>query len=94
MKLKCKKRHCALLVSGWFFLALLASYAPLAYADERWAHSLAAEPKEKEFVQRSEQPTALNNTRELTRLVGPSGEEIHDFLYPVVEDGKAITPAN
>jgi hypothetical protein len=95
MKTRFNQRRRTLLVSGGLYSALLLSGLPhiYAYAEDRAADSPFVELK-KEKVKRNEQPMEPDNTRETVRLVGPSGEEIHDFLYPTPKDGKGVTPAN
>ena len=94
MKTKYYKRRRTLLVSGGFFLALLLSAAANGYANDHATDRPAVEAKEGKDTRRSEQPTEPATPRDTARLVGPSAEEIHDFLYPAPEDGNALTRAN
>jgi hypothetical protein len=93
--MKTKSKHpCTLLVSGGFFLALLLSAAAPIYAEDRPIDRPADRIKEEEIITRNEESMRADTTRDSTRMVGPSGEEIHDFLYPVPEDDKVLTRAN
>ena len=94
MKTKYYKRRRTLLVSGGFFLALLLSAAENVYADDQAANRLAVETKEGKTIKRNEPPIEPATPRDTARLVGPSAEEIHDFLYPTPEDSKVLTRAN
>ena len=95
MNTKYKDSGRALLVSSWLFLALLDGHSPSLYAEERQSGSSVIECKETETTNKNGQPTvSIHPRKTLTRLVGPSAEEIHDFLYPPVEDCKVSTPAN
>jgi hypothetical protein len=90
MKTKYYKRRRTLLVSGGFFLALLLGAAANGYADDY----AGVETKERENIRRNEQPIEPATPRDTARLVGPSGEEIHDFLYPTPEEGNVLMRAN
>jgi hypothetical protein len=92
MKTRCNQRGRTLLVSGGLFLALLLSGLPHVYAEERAADSPSVAPKE-EKIKRN-QAMEPDITDGIFPLVGPSGEEIHDFLYPMPRDGKVVRPAN
>jgi hypothetical protein len=72
--------HCALIFSG--FVALAGSRSPYLYAEDRLAGSASVEAKEAQLFERDEQPRPPAKARHSTRMVGPSAEEIHDFLYP------------
>jgi hypothetical protein len=52
------------------------------------------EPKEDRNTNITERSISPDILPENSGLVGPSGEEIHDFLYPTVDDGKVVIPAN
>ena len=90
MKTKYKHKRRTLMVSSGLFLALLLGAAANGYADDHAADRPTVETKEGKDIKRKE-PATLRDT---ARLVGPSGEEIHDFLYPTSEDGKVLTRAN
>ena len=92
MKTRCNQRGRTLLVSGGLFLALLLSGFPHVYAEERAADSPSVAPKE-EKIKRN-QAMEPDTTNGILPLVGPSAEEIHDFLYPTPKVGEAVTPAN
>ena len=91
MKTNYQKRRTTLL-SGGCFLALLASVFPVIFAEDQPGHIPAVEPKDS-FV-KDEQSKETERTRKAVCLVGPSGEEIHDFLYPAPENPQVITSAN
>ena len=93
MKTKYYKRRSTLLVSGGFFLALLFGAANV-YGDDHAADRPAVETKEGKTIKRNERPMEPATPRDTARLVGPSAEEIHDFLYPTPEDGGVLTRAN
>lgn len=92
MKTRSKNRS-TLLVSG-FFLALLLSAAAHVHAEDRATDRPPVETKEKETGKRKEEPMQADISRDTARLLGPSGEEIHEFLYPVPEDDRVLTRAN
>lgn len=94
MKTKFTQRHRTLLVSGGLFSALLLSAAANVYADDQPADRPAVETKEGKDTKRNEPPLEPATPRDTARLVGPSAEQIHDFLYPAPEDGKVLTRAN
>jgi hypothetical protein len=87
MKTEYNHSRRTLWVSSGFFLALLVGNSPHLYAEERRADSSLVEP----IINGNEQPMEPGNTRDAIRPVGPSGEEIHDFLYPTAKDGKVVT---
>lgn len=82
------------MVSGGFFLALLLSAAAPVYAENQPTDRPADRIKEEEIITRNEESMRADTTRDSARMVGPSGEEIHDFLYPTAEDDKLLTRAN
>ena len=51
-----------------------------------------AEPKNGKNTKVIEQPVEPDTIRGNIGIVGPSGQEIHNFLYPKPNDGKVITP--
>ncbi len=91
MKKRYKQYAGPQLAAYGLLLALLLSGLPHIYAEEG-PDSASAEPNE-EKVKRN-QPTESDSIRKSISLVGPSGEEIHDFLYPMPKDGEVITQAN
>jgi hypothetical protein len=93
VKTKYKQRRRAVLVLGGFFLALMLGVSSDLYAENRTADRPAIEPKE-EKIKRDQQPMESDTTGDNISLVGPSAEEIHDFLYPTREDDKVLTRAN
>jgi hypothetical protein len=93
MKTK-SKSHRNLLLSGAFFLALPLSAAAQVQAEDRTADKAAVQTTEKETSKKNEEPMRPDISRDTARLVGPSGEEIHDFLYPMIEDDKHLIRAN
>jgi hypothetical protein len=93
MKIKSKSRLNVLGSSG-FFLVLLLSSAARVYAEDQASDRPAGQTKEEETITKSQEPMRTDTTRNNAGLVGPSGEEIHDFLYPIAEDDKLMTRAN
>ena len=93
MKTK-SKGPCTLLVSRGLFLALLLSAAAPMYAEDRPTDRPADRIKEEKIITRNEESMRGDTTRDSTHMVGPSGEEIHDFLYPTPDDDKVLTRAN
>jgi hypothetical protein len=79
-------------VSGGLVLALLLSGLPDISAEERATDGPSIKPKE-EKIKRN-QAMEPDITDGIFPLVGPSGEEIHDFLYPTPRDGQVVRPAN
>lgn len=94
MKKKNNRWRRNVLVSGGFFLALLLSDLPQMHAEDRKADNPLVEPKVGKAIKENEQPMEPAISRDSIHMVGPSGEEIHDFLYPTPNDGKVVTPAN
>lgn len=94
MKTKFSQRRRFLLVSGGLFSALLLGAAANVYADDHAADRPAVENKEGKGTRRNEQPMEPATPGDTARLVGPSAEQIHDFLYPTPEDGGVLTRAN
>lgn len=91
MKTNYQKRRSTLL-SGGCFLALLVGVFPVIFAEDQPAYRPAIESKDNIVNNpRSKEPERPSET---VGLVGPSGEEIHDFLYPAPEDPQAVTSAN
>ena len=67
-----------LIVFGAFFLALLLSLSLAIFLP-----SLRSTP---DLTETTEQPVSLTTVAKHIGLVGPSGEEIHNFLYPMPVD--------
>ena len=91
MKTNYQKRRTTLL-SGGCFLALLASVFPVIFAADQPAHRPAVESRDR--IVNNEESNEPERTLQSVPLVGPSGEEIHDFLYPAPEKRKIVIPAN
>jgi hypothetical protein len=94
MKTKFSQRRRTLLVSGGLFSALLLGAAANVYVDDHAADRPAVEKKEGKVTRRHEPPMEPATPRDTARLVGPSAEQIHNFLYPTPEDGGVLTRAN
>ena len=86
--------HRNLLGLGGFFLVLLLSSLPRVYGEDRASDRAAGQTKEEETITRNEEPMRTDITSNTAGLVGPSGEEIHDFLYPTSEEDKLVRRAN
>jgi hypothetical protein len=86
VKTNYQKRRTTLL-SGGCFLALLASVFPVIFAEDQPGHIPAVEPKDS-FVNDEQEK---ERTRKAVCLVGPSGEEIHDLLYPAPGNAEFVT---
>ena len=93
MKTKYHQRRRTLLFSSALFVALLIAL-PGVYAEDQGADRPVVESKARNNIPRNEQPIESDTIRLNIPMVGPSGQEIHDFLYPTPEDGKVVTPAN
>jgi hypothetical protein len=93
MKTKYNQMRRTLLIFGGLFLALLLSDLPHLYAEDQGADRPVVEAKDKN-IKGNEQPMEPDNMRNTVHLVGPSGQEIHDFLYPTPENPKVVTPAD
>jgi hypothetical protein len=52
--------------------------------------SVIVEPKDGRNKKVTEQPIGPDTIPDNIGPVGPSGEEIHDFLYPTLNDGKVV----
>ena len=91
MKIEQKHRRGTLLIASWLLIAIvLGTAAPLRSDDERRDTSPSA-TEETQTIKRNEEHAQTKKAREITGLVGPSAEEIHDFLYPPLQDDKAVT---
>ena len=89
-KVKTNYQKCrTTLISGGCFLALVVSVFPVIFAEDQPAHKPAVEPRDK--IVNDEQSREPKRTRETVPLVGPSVEEILDFLYPAPENPQVIT---
>jgi hypothetical protein len=64
------------------------------YAEDRPTDRPADRIKEEEIITRNEESMRVDTIRDSARMVGPSGEEIHDFLYPRPDDDKILPRAN
>ena len=84
MTTKFKSRG-ALLVSRGLFLALLLGTDAELYAENRATDRPADQTKEEETGKGPEEARRTDTTPDTAGLVGPSGEEIHDFLYPTAQ---------
>ena len=82
------------LVFGGLFLALLLSDLPGMYADDQGTNSPVVESRLEKNIPRNQPATESETSRHSIDMVGPSGEEIHDFLYPTAKDGEVVTQAN
>jgi hypothetical protein len=88
------RRRGTLFVSCGFFLALLLSDFPHVYAEDQGANWPIVETKEGKNLKRNDKTKEPDNRRQPIGLVGPSGEEIHDFLYPTAQRCEVVTQAN
>lgn len=91
VKTNYQKRRTSLL-SGGCFLALVVSVFPVIFAEDQPAVRPAVEPNDNSL--NSRRSKELERRRETVGLVGPSGEDIHDFLYPAPENPEIVTSAN
>jgi hypothetical protein len=55
---------------------------------------IIVEPKKDRNTKITERSISPDTIPHNLGLIGPSGQEIHDFLYPTVDDGKVVIPAN
>jgi hypothetical protein len=94
VKTKGQQRRRALSVSSAFFLALLLGHFPHLSAEERRADRLIVEPSERKTLKTNEAPMKPESAHEPMGLVGPSAQQIHDFLYPPAKDDKVVGPMN
>jgi deoxyxylulose-5-phosphate synthase len=94
MKSKYKDKRYTLMLSSGSFLALLLSVSAHVCAEDQTVDTSVVKSIEEEIIERTERSIGLVITHENIRLVGPSGEEIHDFLYPAPEDDNVLTRAN
>jgi hypothetical protein len=94
MKKRYKQYAGPQLAAYGLLLALLLSGLPHidAYAEDVAADSPFIELKE-DKIKRNE-PMESDTTRETISRVGPSGQDIHDFLYPMPKVDEAVTPDN
>ena len=94
MKTKYNQSHRKPRLFCGLLLALLLSDPSHIHGEDKASDNRTNEPNDARNSRRTEQPLEAQNTDNSVRLVGPSGEEIHDFLYPTSEDDKGVTPAN
>ena len=92
MKTRYNQMRRSLLVFSGFFLALLSDF-PHLYAEDQGTDRAVIDAKDKN-IKINEQPMEPDNIHATVHLVGPSGEEIHDFLYATPQNRKIVIPAN
>jgi hypothetical protein len=66
------------MISNGVILALLLTNVPGMYAEDR-----RVESRLEKNIPRNQPVTESETSRHSIGMVGPSGEEIHDFLYPM-----------
>jgi hypothetical protein len=81
------------MISNGVILALLLSSLPGMYAEDRRADDAVVESRMEKNTPRN-QPVTESETSRHSIMVGPSGEEIHDFLYPTAKEGEVVTQVN
>jgi hypothetical protein len=81
------------MISNGVILALLLSSLPGMYAEDRRADDAVVESRMDKNTPRN-QPVTESETSRHSIMVGPSAEEIHDFLYPTAKEGEVVTQAN
>ena len=91
VKINQKHRRGTLLIASWLSVAIMLSTADSLHSDDGPRDTSAGATKEAQSLNRNKEPVQPNNTPETTGLVGPSAEEIHEFLYPAIQDDKAVT---
>jgi hypothetical protein len=64
------------------FIALLLSGVFHLYAEDRRAEVRIVKSQQEKQIRNSEPSLEPDHPREPMGLIGPSGQEIHDFLYP------------
>ena len=94
MKTKYNQRHRKQRLFCGLLLALLLSDPSGVDGEDKGRDSRTVERNDARNSRRTEQPREAQNTNNSVGLVGPFGEEIHDFLYPTSEDDKGMRPAN
>lgn len=82
------------MISRGVILALLLSSLPGMYAEDRRADDAVVESRVEKNTPRNQPATESETSRHSIGMVGPSGEEIHDFLYPTAKEGEVVTQAN
>jgi hypothetical protein len=75
-------------------LALLLNAFSGTDAEDQPANSKVVESTVEKNLPRNEQPSESDTIRHNGAMVGPSAQEIHDFLYPMPKDVKVVRPAN
>jgi hypothetical protein len=80
------------MVSNGVILTLLLTNLPDMYADDQRGDNKVVESKLENNIPGYQQPMESETSRR--DMVGPSGEEIHDFLYPPPKDSEAVRPVN
>jgi hypothetical protein len=82
------------MISNGVILALLLTNLPGMYAEDRRADNAVVESRLEKNIPRNQPATESETSRHSIGMVGPSGEEIHDFLYPTAKEGEVLTQAN
>jgi hypothetical protein len=82
------------MISNGVILALLLTNLPGMYAEDRRADDAVVGSRLEKNIPRNQPATESETSRDSIGMVGPSGEEIHDFLYPTAKEGEVVTEAN
>ena len=93
MRTNCKQKRRTLSIGNGALLSLLLSF-PGIYAQDQRANSKVVESTVEKDLPKNQDPIELDTTRRGLPMVGPSAQEIHDFLYPIPKDVKVVRPAN
>jgi hypothetical protein len=91
VKINQKHRRETLLIASWLSVAVMLSTAASLHSDDRPRDTSASATEEAQRLNRNKESVQPNNPRETIGLVGPSAEEIHEFLYPAIQHDKAVT---
>jgi hypothetical protein len=94
MKKRYKQYAGPQLAACGLLLALLLSGLPHidAYAEDLATDSPFIELKDDKIKRNP--PTESDTIHNAIHMVGPSGQDIHDFLYPMPKVDEAVTPDN
>ena len=80
--------------NGVILALLLSVFRGGIYAEDQAAKSTVVEPRLDKNLTLNEDPTESDTRRHRIPMVGPSAEEMHDFLYPTPKDSEVVTSAN
>lgn len=89
-----RSRRTRMIANGVILALLLSAFRGGIYAEDQPANSKVIESKVEKDLPKNGDPIELDTNRHNVPMIGPSAQEIHDFLYPMPKDVKVVRPAN